>query len=48
MNPDKKGEKVTERRAGLSEELMNTSLLLRGKFQRKDQGWGSTVQEGGG
>lgn len=47
MNPDKKGEEVTEKLAGLSEELMNTPQPFRGGVSRARSRPGSTEQEMG-
>ena len=46
LNPDKKGEEVTEKLAGLSEELMNTPPPFRG-IPRARSRPGSTEQEVG-
>lgn len=47
VNPDKKGDEVTDKIAGLSEELMNTPQSFRGGGPRTRPRPGSTVQEGG-
>ena len=47
MNPDKKGEEVTEKLAGLSEELMNTPPPFRGGVPRARSRPGSMEQEVG-
>ena len=44
MNPDKKGEEVTEKLAGLSEELMNTPQPFRGGVPRVRSRPGSMEQ----
>lgn len=54
MNPDKKGEEVTEKIAGLSEELMNTPQPFRGGVPTRRSrlgvchagGWGPESREG--
>lgn len=46
MNPDKKGEEVTDEIAGLSEELMNTPQHFRGGIPTARPRPRSTEQEG--
>lgn len=48
MNPDKKGEEVTDKITGLSEELMNTPQRFRGGIPMARPRPRSTEQEGWG
>lgn len=51
VNPDKKGEEVTEKLAGLSEELMNTPQPFRGAVpavrSRPGVHWGAEAETSG-
>lgn len=47
VNPDKKGEEVTEKLAGLSEELMNTPQLQRSSSSNEVKARGPLGSRGG-